>query len=460
MLPYQLKEPKKTRFSPRITRQQSKVTRDAHTQVSKQTHSKSPPHSSIMANTDTDNDQPSMEDMVRSMFNDMKAQNATMTSLDQTVKDFRAEFNVSHQNILDQLEDMKSKNKTLEDRLTTANERIVTLENLYYDIYKGKQEDIKQKLAYNIIIRGIQEEEGEEMHRIMNEFLGAVGTVSYTNTNGAIRLGRKQSNHVNGAQGGSMIRPIRLCCVSLQQKGDIFRAVRQVQAIPKFAAVRLSNDLNKEDLLVHKEVQLLFDEAVSKPNIQARMRGSKIEINNKIYTRDKFDDLPFGITRETASTVQTDEGIVFKGHCSPYSNLSYYKFSDGLFEYTCVEQYTGYHKATANSQDVLAAKILCEDNPYTIYELTKQVSSSDEWDRHEYDVIKEGVRLKTEQNPDFKRKLLKNKDKKIFEGTYNKKYGCGSTVKEAHQGNFKPKRSFGNRMSQIYTEIVAVLSTQ
>ena len=96
--------------------------------------------------------------------------------LAQTVKDFRAEFNVSHQNILDQLEDMKSKNKTFEDRLTTANEHIFTLENLYYDLNKEKQEE--QKLAYNIIIRGIQEEEGEEMNRIMNEFLGAVGTVN------------------------------------------------------------------------------------------------------------------------------------------------------------------------------------------------------------------------------------------------------------------------------------------
>ena len=75
-----------------------------------------------------------------------------------------------------------------------------------------------------------------------------------------------------------------------------------------------------------------------------------------------------------------------------------------------------------------------------------------------YDVIKEGVRLKIEQNTGFRHKLLSDRATTIYEGTYSKLYGCGSTVRDAHQGNFKPNPLFGNRMSKIYKELIGEFS--
>ena len=107
-------------------------------------------------------------------------------------------------------------------------------------------------------------------------------------------------------------RPIKLKCATLQQKDDIFRAVAQIKLVHKFASISLTNDLFKEDLLVHKKVYMLHTEAATKPNVTSRMRGNKIEINGKLYQRDQFDNLPFGVSRESASTVTTEKGIVFK----------------------------------------------------------------------------------------------------------------------------------------------------
>ena len=127
----------------------------------------------------------------------------------------------------------------------------------------------------------------------------------------------------------------------LQQKDDIFRAVAQIKLLHKFASISLINDLFKEDLLVHKKVYMLHTEAATKPNVTSRMRGNKIEINGKLYQRDQFDNLPFGVSRESASTVTTEKGIVFKSHCSPYSNLAPISLSDKLYDYSCVEHYLG-----------------------------------------------------------------------------------------------------------------------
>ena len=66
----------------------------------------------------------------------------------------------------------------------------------------------------------------------------------------------------------------------------MFRAINQIQINPKFATVPLAIALNKDELLVQKEVQLLFDEAVTKPNTQAQRKENKLEINlQEVFSR-------------------------------------------------------------------------------------------------------------------------------------------------------------------------------
>ena len=96
------------------------------------------------------------------------------------------------------------------------------------------------------------------------------------------------------------------------QKGVLFRAIGKIREIPKFQNVTLMNELNKDELLIHKEVQILYTEAASMPNVNAKMRGTKIEIDGNVYERSKFDSLPHRITRSTASTLVTEDAVVFQ----------------------------------------------------------------------------------------------------------------------------------------------------
>ena len=117
----------------------------------------------------------------------------------------------------------------------------------------------------------------------------------------------------------------------------------------------------------------------------------------------------------------------------------------------------GYKKAKACSDDVAGAKILCETNPYRIYQLAKDIETTDDWNKQEYSVLKEGVRMKIAQNKQIQNELPRLKGKRIYEATFSKRYGAGFTLRDAHQGNFKPAQGYENRMGKIWEELVQEL---
>ena len=136
----------------------------------------------------------------------------------------------------------------------------------------------------NLIIRGIPELPNEKMHEIMGELLDTVGSFAYVATNGATRLGKRNKSRVNDPT--ATPRPIRLRCATVLQKGEIFRAIDKLKKVQKFKDIRVANELNKDDMLEHKEVQMLYAEASSLPNTQTRMKGNKI-LAKLYFTQDK-----------------------------------------------------------------------------------------------------------------------------------------------------------------------------
>ena len=474
MLPYQLKEKRKSSFSavisPRNTRSRKAavaINSSTYTTGADSTDSTEagvPSGEQQVSTMSFNNNIPppskpetktSLEDMIANLSVQFATFDKTIKSMDDNIKATRAEMNTNQTSISSQLNDITNQNKLLEEKLSTANERIVTLENLYYDMYHKQERDLMNKQAMNLIIRGVPESQNEKMHEIMGELLDIVGSFSYVNTNGASRIGKNNKPKANDQNASP--RPIRLRCATVLQKGEIFRAIDKLKKTDKFKEIRVANELNKDDMLEHKEVQMLYAEALSIPNTQVRMRGNRIEIDGHTYDRGQFNNLPKGISRSTASTVITDNAMAFQGHCSVYSNLGLCNFSDDLYNYVCVEQYMGYKKSKACSDDVAGAKILCEPNPYRIYQLTKDIEATQEWVKREHTVLKEGIRLKIAQNKQIQDELPNLKGKRIYEATYSRRYGAGFSLRDAHQGNFKITQGYENRMGKIWEELIQEL---
>ena len=181
-------------------------------------------------------------------------------------------------------------------------------------------------------------------------------------------------------------------------------------------------------------------------------------VRKAVYERSKFDSLPHGITRSTASTIITDAAVVFQGHCSEFSNLHRSALEDDTYEYSCNEQHFGYRKAIDCSNDVQAAKILCETNPYRIHDLAKEIQATREWENKEYSILKEGARLRILQHKEFRDLLMRNRGKKFYEATLSRKFGAGFSLQDARQGNIKVAEGYQNCMGTIYEELIEELS--
>ena len=131
-----------------------------------------------------------LERMIQNLSDKFDNFERNIATIDVNIKGIREEMRESQVNTNNKLDELTEQNKHLENKLNSATERIETLENLFYDTYTKSETDLKNKQAMNIIIRGVPEANGEQLHQTMSELLGLVGTITYIQTNGAQRLGR------------------------------------------------------------------------------------------------------------------------------------------------------------------------------------------------------------------------------------------------------------------------------
>lgn len=113
------------------------------------------------------------------------------------------------------------------------------------------------------------------------------------------------------------------------------------------------------------------------------------------------------------------------------SNFYYSTFYDSNnIKYICNEQYFMSKKCLLFDKDniELYNKIMTSKVPIIIKRLGKKVKNFDQiiWDKEKYKIMKIGLNYKFSQNNILKRKLLKTKNKKLYESSkYNNIWGIG-----------------------------------
>ena len=116
--------------------------------------------------------------------------------------------------------------------------------------------------------------------------------------------------------------------------------------------------------------------------------------------------------------------------------------------FNCSEQYFMYHKCLTfdKKNKKLLNAILEEDSPKQIKKYGRQVKNySDEvWNDLRFDIMLNGLRLKFNQNPILKQKLIDTKDKMLFEASkHDGIWGIGFEYYEAIK---KDKSEFGRNL--------------
>lgn len=161
--------------------------------------------------------------------------------------------------------------------------------------------------------------------------------------------------------------------------------------------------------------------------------------------------------------METIDSVYFYSHTKTFGYMS--NFYPSIFtdtngiNFNCSEQYLMYTKAkTFEPTNIqLLNNILNESNPTKIKAIGRIVKNYDEniWDQIRFHVMKNGLRLKFNQNPNLKALLVGTGDKILYEASKNDNiWGIGFDAQNAININKKlfGQNLLGNALMEIRDE--------
>ena len=116
-------------------------------------------------------------------------------------------------------------------------------------------------------------------------------------------------------------RPVRWKLLTKQQKSELFGIKKNLLQMEHYKKVIIANDYDDDELLTLREARLINNAANSIQGVTSRLKGLAVGIDDKLYTKNDFVNLPHDLSPENVSTITTELGIFFQGHNSPLSSL-------------------------------------------------------------------------------------------------------------------------------------------
>lgn len=247
----------------------------------------------------------------------------------------------------------------------------------------------------------------------------------------AHRLGKKGPN----------ARPILVKFTKESVRNEVNRRRFHLKDIDDNKNVFLNEDLPSKVNAYRADLRCLVNHAKTK-NVNAKMLGNKVSIDNKTYSHKDIDKLPEGLRMSDAKIVETAKGLAFQSKYAFLSNFFPCKIKYNGIQFESAEhvyQHTrstffGFHTTADSARragKAEEAKRACSNLP-----------SSKEWDASKQKTMKEIICAKFSQNLDLQGKLLATGDMPLLEATYDSYWGCGLplTAKKLREGNWHGKK--------------------
>ena len=157
------------------------------------------------------------------------------------------------------------------------------------------------------------------------------------------------------------------------------------------------------------------------------------------YRYEEIHRLLNGITLLNAKTlyILEDKAVVFQGPHSPLSNLYPCNIIFRGERFLSAEGAWQHPRAIVCGFDREARQIKQERIPFKVKSIVYAIINTPEWERQCEQVMLEVLIEKFKQNPFCKEILLKTGDRKLFEGTGDRRWGCGIRIAKVEQISFK-----------------------
>lgn len=148
----------------------------------------------------------------------------------------------------------------------------------------------------------------------------------------------------------------------------------------------------------------------------AHINRDSIWVNGQKY---KLESLPENLKNEETCEQVTEDCHLFFGKSSGFSNFF---TRENLIitkeqSYSSTEQFFQSEKAKFFGDKEAYSKILATDNPRLQKQIKVKGFNNNHWQEMSFNIMKEGLSYKFNQNSDLKQKLLKTKSKTLAEAS-------------------------------------------
>ena len=356
------------------------------------------------------------------------AQETAVTQLTEKLESINAECRVNKETV----NEVKSETAGVKAQVRVHGTRLADIEDKIEFLERERRRNV-------LIIDGVKEEEGENTRAIVIraftdlELDFDVG-VCFT----IFRRGKKPTGPKLGDGEGGRPRQIAVIFQRQQDKGEVFKHLKNLKGKEGWDRVFFNDDLTERQIGEQRDLRSLAAYARDLGH-DATVKAGLLVLDSRRFRYDELSKLPGDISLLNAKTLHIleDKAIVFQSPHSPLSNLypcniifrgECYLSAEGAWQSTRAK-ICGYLKE--------AQQIRFERRPFKAKSLAYGIRNTPEWEDKCEEIMQEILVEKFKQNDFCREVLLKTGDRKLFEGTGDRRWGCGIPISKAAQISFK-----------------------
>ena len=323
--------------------------------------------------------------------------------------------------IKEETADVKTQVKIQSTRLNEIEERIEFLE--------------RERRRNILVIDGLSENEGENTRDLVNKAFGDLGLNFDSGVCTSVYRrgkGRKQNEERGHAEERRPERPRPLIVTfqRQQEKAEVFRNLKNLKGKEEWEKVFFNDDLTETQAGEQRDLRALAAYAKNLGH-ESVVRAGQLVFNGRRYRYEEIFKLPEGINLLNAKTVHIleDRAVVFQSPHSPLSNL-----------YPCNIVFRGERYLSAEGAWQFTRATVCghfNEKPFKEKKIALNIRNTPEWEDKCEQIMLEILLAKFQQNRFCKETLLKTGDRKLFEGTGDRRWGCGIPISRAKLITFK-----------------------
>lgn len=283
----------------------------------------------------------------------------------------------------------------------------------------------------NLIIEGITEPEQDEgvvtaVTQIKTFFTETLHLPKFEIAS-AFRLGKTR-------QEATRPRPIKVQFLQPHEREMVWKA-KAVLARIKDTTFSIKEDLPPKLRAQMSSLIRVSQIARRYPNLYKNVwiNDFQIYINGTAYSAEQLESLPSKLRPSVSSTPGNIYVVVFYGRDSKFSNHFQCNFTWDNKDFSSIEQYLAYRRATIAGNRDLANQVMGSRDPADakrIMNILRSASTEPKWVDQRKDILFSGLMAKFSQNEYLMRYLLESGTRKLGEASLDKTWGIGMSLRD------------------------------